>query len=55
MNEERADRDVPDEVDSAMSQAEDADDQTRLDTLEKVQKDLEAELDEGAEAPPAGR
>ena len=55
MNEERADRDVADQVDEEMSRAEDADDQKRLETLEKVQKDLEAELDEGAEAPPAGR
>lgn len=39
--------------DQAMEAAEDADDQTRLETLEKVHETLESELNEGAETPPA--
>ncbi len=41
------------ESERAMEQAEEANDQTRLETLEKVHEDLEAELNEGAETPPA--
>ena len=37
----------------AMEAAEETDDQTRLETLEKVHETLESELNEGAETPPA--
>ena len=37
----------------AMENAKEADDQTRLETLEKVHEALESELNEGAETPPA--
>lgn len=37
----------------AMERAEETDDQTRLETLEKVHETLESELNEGAETPPA--
>jgi hypothetical protein len=37
----------------AMEGAEESDDQARLEALEKVHETLEAELNEGAETPPA--
>jgi hypothetical protein len=45
--------DVVSESEADMEKAEGADDQTRLDTLEKVHETLESELNEGAETPPA--
>ena len=45
--------DIVQGTDAEMAKAEGSDDQSRLETLEKVHKDLEAELNEGAETPPA--
>lgn len=47
------DQDVSDEVDRKMDAAEESGDEARLETLEEIQRSLEAELDEGAETPPA--
>lgn len=50
---ETPDRDISVETEEKMDDAEGSDDQTRLETLEEVQRSLESELDEGAETPPA--
>lgn len=50
---ETPERDTARETEEKMDGAEGSDDQTRLETLEEVQRTLESELDEGAEAPPA--
>lgn len=45
--------DVVQEVETDIGNAEEADDQTRLETLEKIHETLESGLNEGAETPPA--
>jgi hypothetical protein len=50
---ETPDRDISADTEEKMDDAEGSDDQTRLETLEEVQRNLESELDEGAETPPA--
>jgi hypothetical protein len=45
--------DVAVESEEELEKAEGADDQSRLETLEKVHETLESELNEGAETPPA--
>ena len=50
---ETSDKDLVGETASDMERAEAGDDQTRLETLEKVHDTLESELNEGAETPPA--
>lgn len=45
--------DVVRDTQADMERAEEADDQTRLETLEKVHETLESGLNEGAETPPA--
>lgn len=46
-------QDVSGEVERVMDAAEEGGDETRLETLEEIQRSLESELDEGAETPPA--
>ena len=47
------DEDILDATQGEMDAAQDADDETRLETLEKVHDQLESGLNEGAETPPA--
>ncbi|MEA2452693.1 MAG: hypothetical protein QOG04_1403 [Actinomycetota bacterium] len=49
----RSEDDVVRDAEVEMDKAEEGDDQTRLETLEKVHEKLESELNEGAETPPA--
>ena len=46
-------KDVVRDAELEMERAEDSDDQTRLEALEKVHETLDSELNEGAETPPA--
>ena len=45
--------DVVVDTQTDMDRADEADDATRLEALEKVHETLESELNEGAETPPA--
>jgi len=51
--EERPDDDLVTETESDLERAESADDEERLETLEKVRERLESELDDRDETPPS--
>ena len=48
-----SERDIAEDTEDRMDRAEEGGDEARLETLEEVQRTLEAELDEGAETPSA--